>query len=355
METRRFDMQAGTAAGDWRDAAVEARDARAAGQFVLGVVTTGIYCRPGCPARTPRPENRRYFPDCDAAEEAGYRACKRCRPRDVADNPVTRACRFIEASVTLPTLDAMAAAAGLSPFHFHRAFKAATGVTPRAWAVARRAERLQAALAEGQTVTTAIHGAGYATAGRAYAEAPARLGMAPRKVRARGAGERIRAAVAMTSLGALLVAATDMGVVRIAFGDEGVLIETLRRDYAAAEIETADPAFRQTVDAVVALVEKPEVASGSVLPLDVRGTAFQQQVWAALRAIPPGRTVTYAEVAAAIGRPSATRAVAGACAANELALAIPCHRVVPAAGGAGGYRWGEALKAALLRREGALQ
>jgi AraC family transcriptional regulator of adaptative response/methylated-DNA-[protein]-cysteine methyltransferase len=204
-------------------------------------------------------------------------------------------------------------------------------------------------------VTEAIHDAGYGTAGRAYAEAPARLGMAPRKVKARGAGERIRAAVALTSLGALLVAATDVGVVRIAFGDEGVLIEALRRDYAAAQIETGDPAFRRTVEAVVALVEQPELSTREALPLDVRGTAFQQQVWAALRAIPPGSTATYAEVAVAIGRPSATRAVAGACAANELALAIPCHRVVPASGGAGGYRWGEALKAALLRREGALQ
>jgi AraC family transcriptional regulator of adaptative response/methylated-DNA-[protein]-cysteine methyltransferase len=348
-------MQTGDMMDDWRDRAVETRDPRAAGRFILGVVTTGIYCRPGCPARTPNRENRRYFTSCDEAEAAGYRACLRCRPREDVDNPVARACRFIEANEVVPTLDAMAAAAGLSPFHFHRAFKAATGVTPRAWAVARRAERLQAALAGGQSVTRAIHAAGYGTAGRAYAEASARLGMAPHKVRARGAGERIRTAVAMTSLGALLVAATDLGVVRIAFGDEGVLIETLRRDYAAAEIKTDDPAFRQTVDAVVALVEQPEAAESMALPLDVRGTAFQQQVWAALRAIPRGQTATYAEVAAAIGKPTATRAVAGACAANELALAIPCHRVVPAAGGAGGYRWGEALKAALLRREGALQ
>lgn len=348
-------MQAGFEKADWRDLAVESRDARAAGRFILGVVTTGIYCRPGCPARTPNRENRRYFDSCDEAEAAGYRSCLRCHPRDVADSPVARACRFIEASEGVPTLGAMAAAAGLSSFHFHRAFKAATGVTPRAWAVARRAARLQAALAEGHSVTHAIHAAGYGTAGRAYAEAPARLGMAPRTVKARGAGERIRAAVAVTSLGALLVAATDVGVVRIAFGDEGVLIETLRRDYAAARIETEDAAFRQTVDAVVALVEQPGTGGAVELPLDVRGTAFQQQVWAALRAIPEGQTATYAEVAASIGRPSATRAVAGACAANELALAIPCHRVVPAAGGAGGYRWGNALKAALLRREGALQ
>lgn len=337
---------------DWRDIAVETRDRSAEGRFVLGVVTTGIYCRPGCPARTPLRENRRYFADCDAAETAGYRACLRCRPRDVVDDPVARACRFIQQAEELPSLEQMAAAAGLSPFHFHRAFKAATGVTPRAWASARRVERLKAALGDGSSVTDAIHGAGYGSAGRAYAEAGKRLGMAPGRVKARGAGERIRAAVALTSLGVLLVAATDVGVVRIAFGSEAELMAGLQRDFAAAEIVVGDTGFAGTVEKVVALVEEPSAARE--LPLDVRGTAFQQRVWAALRAIPTGETATYADIAAAIGKPTATRAVAGACAANELALAIPCHRVVPAAGGAGGYRWGEALKAALLRREGAL-
>ncbi len=343
---------------DWRDLAVEARDRSAEGRFFLGVVTTGIYCLPGCPARTPNRENRRYFDSADAAEAAGFRACLRCRPRELAgreaaESPVARACRFIEASEGVPTLDAMAAAAGLSPFHFHRAFKAATGVTPRAWATTRRAGRLQAALSQGQSVTRAIHQAGYGTAGRAYAEAPARLGMRPARVKARGAGEHIRAAVATTSLGLLLVAATDHGIVRIAFGGESELMQALRTDFAAAEISLGEEDFGITVRAAVALVEEPLAAQS--LPLDIRGTAFQQQVWAALRAIPPGKTATYAEIAAAIGRPKATRAVAGACAANELALAIPCHRVVPRAGGPGGYRWGETLKAALLAREGALQ
>lgn len=336
---------------DWRDIAVEARDRTAAGRFVLAVVTTGIYCRPGCPARIPLRANRRYFATCDDAEAAGYRACRRCRPRELPDDPVVRACRFVECAQTLPSLEAMAAAAGLSPFHFHRVFRAATGVTPRAWAVARRAERLQQALVSGASVTQAIHDAGYESAGRAYAEAPARLGMRAGRVRAKGEGERIRAAVAETSLGPLLVAATDRGVVRLAFGAEAELMQALRRDFAAATILTGDPDFAGTVAAAVALVEAP--AAGHGLALDIRGTAFQQQVWAALRAIPPGATATYAEIAAAIGRPKAVRAVASACARNQLALAVPCHRVVPAAGGTGGYRWGAARKAKLLQREGA--
>lgn len=338
---------------DWRDLAVEARDRAADGRFVFGVVTTGVYCRPSCPARTSRRENRRYFGSADEAEAAGYRACLKCRPRELAHDPVARACRLIECSPTLPSLKAMAAAAGLSPFHFHRAFKAATGVTPRAWAVARRAERLQSALIAGASVTEAIHGAGYESAGPAYAEAPKRLGMRAGRVKARGAGERIRTGLAMTSLGLLLVAATDQGVVRIAFGEERELMQALRQDFAAAAFDSGDAAFSGTVAAAVALVEEP--SAGHHLALDIRGTAFQVRVWTALRAIPAGKTATYAEVAASIGRPTAARAVAGACAANSLALAVPCHRVVPAAGGTGGYRWGEQLKQALLRREGALQ
>lgn len=334
---------------DWRDLAVEARDRAADGRVWFGVVTTGIYCRPSCPARTARRENRRWFTSPDAAEAAGYRACLKCRPREIGGDPVARACRLIEQAETMPSLEDMAAAAGLSPFHFHRRFKAETGVTPRAWAAAARAARLQAGLTAGSSVTQAIHGAGYESAGRAYAEAGERLGMAPRRVRAKGLGERIRAAVAMTSLGCLLVAATDVGVVRIAFGSEAELMDGLRRDFARAEIVTGDAAFGATVSAVVTLVEEPARAGN--LPLDIRGTAFQQRVWAALRGIPAGVTATYAEIAEAIGAPKAVRAVAGACAANDLLLAIPCHRVVPAAGGTGGYRGGADRKAALLARE----
>lgn len=335
--------------GDWRDLAVEARDRTADGRFLFGVVTTGIYCRPSCAARTALRENRRYFESAGAAEAAGYRACLKCRPGAVAADPVAQACHFIEAAETLPPLDAIAAAAGLSPHHFHRRFKAETGVTPRAWAAARRAERLATALGEGQGVTRAIHGAGYESARAAYAESGARLGMQPGAVARKGAGTRIRAAIAMTSLGALLVAATDLGVVRIAFGGQTELMQALRHDFAAAEIVEDDPGFGQTVSAVVALVEEPR--AGQALPLDIRGTAFQRRVWDALQRIPAGATATYGEIATMIGQPSAVRAVAGACAANELALAIPCHRVVPAAGGTGGYRWGPERKEALLRRE----
>lgn len=335
--------------GDWRDVAVEARDRRADGQFLFGVVTTGVFCRPSCSARAALRENRRYFESADAAEAAGFRACLKCRPRDLPDDPIAKACRFIEAAESLPPLADIARAAGLSPHHFHRRFKAETGVTPRAWAAGCRAERLAAALGEGQGVTRAIHGAGYESARAAYAEAQVRLGMEPRRVARQGAGTRIRAAVAMTSLGALLVAATDVGVVRIAFGEEGELMRALQSDFARAEIEVGDAEFGATVSSIVAMVDEAKPAGQ--LPLDIRGTAFQQQVWEALRRIPAGATATYAEVAAMIGKPKAVRAVAGACAANSLALAIPCHRVVPASGGTGGYRWGGARKAALLRRE----
>lgn len=334
---------------DWRDLAVEARDRTADGRFLFGVVTTGVYCRPSCPARTALRENRRYFASADEAEAAGFRPCLKCRPRTAWDDPIARACRFIESAESLPPLEEVAAAAGLSPHHFHRRFKAETGVTPRAWAAARRAERLAAALGRGESVTQAIHGAGYESARSAYAESGPRLGMAPRRVAKKGAGTRILAAVAMTSLGALLVAATDVGVVRIAFGQETELMNGLKRDFAEAEIVLGDAGFGRTVSIVVAMVEEP--GKGQTLPLDIRGTAFQRRVWEALRRIPAGATATYGEIAAAIGKPTAVRAVAGACAANELALAIPCHRVVPAAGGTGGYRWGPERKETLLSRE----
>lgn len=337
---------------DWRDLAVEARDRTADGRFFFGVVTTGIYCRPSCPARTALRDNRRYFASTGQAERAGFRACLKCRPRDLLADPIARACRFLETAEGVPSLHELAAVAGLSPHHFHRRFKAETGVTPRAFAAALRAGKLAASLGKGQSVTDAIHGAGYESARSAYAESAARLGMQPSRVGKKGAGSRIQATVAITSLGALLVAATDLGLVRIAFGQEAELMAQLAEDYSAAEILTGDDRFATTVATVVAMVEEAKPAPN--LPLDIRGTAFQQQVWEALRRIPAGETATYGEIAAWIGKPKAVRAVASACAANEIALAIPCHRVVPAAGGAGGYRWGEARKEILLRREGLL-
>jgi len=348
---------------DARWAAVVARDRAADGAFVLGVRTTGIYCRPSCPARRPRRENVAFFADPAAARAAGFRACLRCEPdaepeRRIAAQAVTAAARLIEAAVAeeapAPSLAALAARAGYAPHHFHRLFKRATGVTPRAYANALRARRGEAGLAAGDSVTATIHAAGFGSASRFYAEAGARLGMAPSARRDGGRGETIRHAAAETSLGRVLVAATERGVCAIQFGDGDAGLEAwLRRRFPNARIEPADAAFADTLAQVVALIERPGADAG--LPLDLRGTAFQERVWRALRAIPPGRTASYAEIAEAVGRPGAARGVATACAANAVAVAVPCHRVIHADGSISGYRWGVARKAALLEREGALR
>ncbi len=344
---------------DARWAAVVARDLAADGTFVLGVKTTGIYCRPTCPARRPKRENVAFYPDPAAARAAGFRACKRCEPdaepeRRLMAQAVTAAARLIEAAVAdeapAPTLEALAARAGYAPHHFHRMFKRATGVTPRTYANALRAKRADAALAAGDSVTETIHAAGYGSASRFYAEAGARLGMAPAVRRDGGRGETIRHASAETSLGRVLVAATDRGVCAITFGEDDAAHEAwLRRRFPKAAIASADAAFAETLAAVVDLVERPGAGAG--LPLDLRGTAFQERVWRALQAIPVGSTASYAEIAAAIGRPGAARGVATACAANAVAIAVPCHRVVHKDGTISGYRWGVARKAELLARE----
>ncbi len=344
---------------DARWAAVVARDLAADGTFVLGVRTTGIYCRPTCPARRPKRENVAFYPDPAAARAAGLRACLRCEPnaepeRRLMAQAVTAAARLIEAAVDdeapSPTLATLAARAGYAPHHFHRMFKRATGVTPRAYANALRARRADAGLAAGDSVTETIHAAGYGSASRFYAEAGARLGMAPAVRRDGGRGETIRHASAETSLGRVLVAATDKGVCAIQFGDADASLEAwLRRRFPNAAIEPAGAAFEGTLVAVVALIERPGTGHG--LPLDLRGTAFQEQVWRALRAIPAGATASYAEVAAAIGKPAAARAVAAACAANAVGVAVPCHRVIHSDGSMSGYRWGVERKAALLARE----
>ncbi len=336
--------------------AVTRRDARADGVFWFAVLTTGVYCRPSCPARRARRENVRFFERPEAAEAAGYRPCKRCRPEGAAPSrveAVARACRLIETAPTPPDLAALAEAAGLSRHHFHRVFKAVTGVTPKAYADGHRAGRVRDKLAAGRPVTEALFDAGYGSSGRFYAEANDQLGMAPSAFRDGGRGVTLRFAVGQTALGAILVAATDRGVCDIRLGeDPDALVTAIQARFPEARLVGADPEFEQWMARVVGLVDAPEDASG--LPLDIQGTAFQQRVWQALRAIPPGRTFSYAEIAAAIGRPTAARAVATACAANTLALAIPCHRVVRADGGLGGYRWGVARKRALLEREGAL-
>jgi AraC family transcriptional regulator of adaptative response/methylated-DNA-[protein]-cysteine methyltransferase len=339
--------------GCW--AAVVARDPAADGRFVYAVRTTGVYCRPGCGARTPRRENVSFHATPAAAREAGFRPCLRCRPDDPPRSvhhaeAVARACRFIEAAEEPPALAALAEVAGLSPFHFHRVFRGLTGVTPKAYAEAVRAERLAAALPGAGSVTEAAYAAGYGTAGRFYAAAGPRLGMTPGAVRRGGAGAAIRFSVAACAFGVVLVAATERGLCAILLGDDpDALARDLRARFPRADIAGAEAGFAARVAEVVAFVEAPRL--GLALPLDIGGTAFQQRVWAALRAIPPGRTATYGEIAKGIGQPAAVRAVALACAANAHAVAIPCHRVVRADGSLSGYRWGVARKAELLARE----
>ncbi|GJD48391.1 Bifunctional transcriptional activator/DNA repair enzyme Ada [Methylobacterium crusticola] len=341
-----------------RFAALARRDREADGTFVYAVRTTGVYCRPSCPARPARRENVSFHPTCAAAEAAGFRPCRRCRPNEPALEErqaaaVARACRLIEEAETLPALEALARAAGMSPFHFHRVFRRIAGVTPKAYADAHRAGRLATGLREAGTVTEAIYEAGYATASRFYASSNGRLGMTPTAYRDGGRGAAIRFAVGACSLGAILVAATDRGVCAILLGDDpDALVRDLQDRFPRAELTGGDAAFEATVAQAVGLVEAP--GEGRIaLPLDIGGTAFQQRVWQALRAIPPGATATYAQIARAIGAPSSARAVALACGANPLAVAIPCHRVVRQDGALSGYRWGVARKRALLTREGA--
>lgn len=337
----------------WRQ--VQARDASADGEFFYSVATTGVYCRPSCAARPANPKNVGFHLTTADAEAAGFRPCKRCKPdqppkaeRDAA--LIARVCRMIEAAEEPPALEVLARAAGLSPHHFHRLFKAVTGVTPKAYADAHRAMRLREGLETAGTVTEAIYDAGFNSAGRFYEASDALLGMTPRAYRAGGAGAEIRFAVGECSLGSILVARSDKGVCAILMDDDpDALVRDLQDRFPKARLVGGDADFEQLVARVVGLVEQPGV--GLDLPLDVRGTAFQQRVWQALRDIPAGTTATYREIAEKIGQPRAVRAVAGACAANALAIAIPCHRVVRNDGSLSGYRWGVERKQALIARE----
>jgi AraC family transcriptional regulator of adaptative response/methylated-DNA-[protein]-cysteine methyltransferase len=343
------------ATDEQRWSAVVHRDAAADGAFYYAVRTTGVYCRPTCPSRPARRENVSFHLTCAAAEQAGFRACRRCRPNEAGlaaqrAAMVEAACRQIENAEQPLSLDALAHAAGLSRFHFHRLFKTVTGVTPKQYADAHRAHRLRAALPEGGSVTQAIFDAGFNSSGRFYARSSQWLGMTPGRFRSGGDNERIRFAVEKCSLGLVLVAATDIGVCAILFGERREpLLEDLKRRFPKARLVPGEPDFEQSVAKVVSLVEAPR--AGIDLPFDVRGTAFQQRVWQALRAIPPGATASYAEIARRIGTPRAVRAVAQACAANPVAVAIPCHRAVRNDGGLAGYRWGLERKQALLERE----
>ena len=340
---------------DDRWAAVLGRDGRADGRFYYSVRTTGVYCRPTCAARPARRENVRFHLTCDDAERAGFRPCKRCRPNEPAlaerhAVAVAKACRVIQAAEDMPNLDALAGAAGMSRFHFHRVFKAITGVTPNAYAAAHRAQRVRDELSRSVTVTEAIYGAGFNSNGRFYATSSEVLGMTPTVFRSGGPGASIRFAVGECSLGSILVAATDKGVCAILFGDDpDGLVHDLQDRFPKAKLIGGDELFEQLVAKVVGFVETPTL--GVDLPLDVRGTAFQRRVWQALRAIPMGSTASYTDIAKRIGSPRAVRAVAQACASNAIAVAIPCHRVVRSDGGLSGYRWGVKRKRMLLERE----
>jgi AraC family transcriptional regulator, regulatory protein of adaptative response / methylated-DNA-[protein]-cysteine methyltransferase len=340
---------------DPRWSAVVARDRAQDGKFFYCVKTTGVYCRPSCGSRRANPGNVAFHATAADAQAAGFRPCKRCRPDQQPLETqhaakVARACRMIESAEQAPTLGMLAKESGVSAYHFHRLFKAVTGVTPKEYANAHRAHKVQRSLARGTSVTEAIFDAGFNSNSRFYEQADAMLGMAPSRYRRRGADEEIRFAVGQSSLGAILVAASGKGVCAISMGDDpGRLVRDLQDRFSNAKLMGADREFEALVARVVAVVEAPGL--GSQLPLDVRGTAFQRRVWKALRQIPCGSTASYAAIARKIGAPRSVRAVAQACAANPVAVAIPCHRVVRTDGALSGYRWGIERKRALLSRE----
>jgi len=336
-------------------AAVEARDAAADGAFFYGAVTTGVFCRPGCPSRRPLRANTVFFETIAAAEAAGLRACKRCRPADPSPASrhlaaVEKACALLRASETMPTLAQFASAAAISRYHFHRVFKQVTGATPRDYARTHRLGRFAQQLDAGETVAQAIYAAGFGSSSRAYEAAPAALGMTPAARRKGGEGETIRFATVTTPIGWALIAATERGVCLTALGDDRERLRAMvRARFPAAELVDEDPRLTNWAERIVHFITAPSRSLD--LPLDIRGTAFQARVWRALQKIPLGHTATYSEIARALGQPKAVRAVARACAANDLALLVPCHRVIREDGDLAGYRWGVERKRELLERE----
>ena len=340
---------------DRRWASIVARDKTADGSFWYSVATTGVFCRPSCPSRLANPKNVRFFESVAAAEAAGFRACRRCNPDgmsiEAANNAiVAKACKLIDEAVEPLSLAQIAESVELSAHYFHRLFKQATGLTPKAYAAAGRAARVREGLTKAATVTEAFHDAGYGSNGRFYEASTSVLGMSPTHYRAGGVQEVLTFAVGQCSLGSILVASSAKGVAAILLGDEPEsLVRELEDRFPRARLIGGDKAYEQLVAQVVGLVEAP--AHGLDLPLDVRGTAFQQRVWLALREIPAGTTETYSSIAEKIGAPSSVRAVAAACAANAHAVAIPCHRVVRRDGDVSGYRWGVERKRELIERE----
>ena len=343
---------------DPRWARIVSRDKSADGLLWYSVATTGVYCRPSCPSRTANPKNVQLHDSLASARATGFRPCKRCNPEGLSTDCenaaiVARACRMIEESEEEPSLSELAKVVNRSSSYFHRVFKATTGLTPKGYAIAHRAKRVRQCLNSGMSVTGAIYDAGFNSSGRFYETSTDMLGMTPTQYMKGGANEEIRFAVGEASLGAILVASSRKGVAAILLGDDpDELVRDLQDRFPKAKLIGADREYEALVAHVVGFVEMPKF--GLDLPLDVRGTAFQQRVWQALQEIPVGRTVSYAEIARRIGAPKAVRAVAGACAKNNLAIAIPCHRVVKNDGAISGYAWGVERKRALLDREAQL-
>ena len=344
-----------TETADSRWDAVLARDARKDGQFVFAVASTGVYCRPSCAARRPRRENVQFFARPEAAERAGFRACLRCRPKAVSGNrevdAVKAICRFIEQHLDEPlTLDRLGKEFHQSPFHLQRRFKAALGVTPREYADSCRLRTLKRNLQAGDSVTRAMYDAGYGSSSRLYERTASQLGMTPDKYRRGAIAATIRYHLADSPLGRMLIAATDLGICSIQFASsDGELLEGLKREFPFAARKSDEGGLQSWVSALLRHMRGKDLDSS--LPLDIRATAFQRRVWAYLQSIPFGKTKSYSEVARAIGRPKACRAVARACATNPVAVAIPCHRVVREDGSMGGYRWGLERKKTLLAME----
>ena len=344
-----------SAAADPRWQAILNRNPEFDGRFYYSVATTGIYCRPSCGSRRANPKNVAFHESAAAAEQAGFRACKRCKPdqASLAERNtalITDACRLIETAESPPTLDDLAGRCNTSPYHFHRLFKSITGLTPRQYASANRERRVRERLTDGTSVTDAIYDAGYNSNSRFYENANQVLGMTPTEFRAGGSNAAIRFAVGECSLGSILVACSERGVCAILIGeDPDALARELQDQFPQAVLLGGDEKFEALVARVVGFVDAPSI--GLDLPLDVRGTAFQRRVWEALRNIPCGETASYSDIAARIGAPKSARAVAQACAANVLAVAIPCHRVVRSDGALSGYRWGVERKRVLLEQE----
>ena len=336
-------------------AAVKSRDIDKADSFIYAVKTTGIYCRPGCSSRLPKRYNVEFYSSASDAEQAGYRPCKRCSPdstpmAEVKASLITAACRRIDSSPLQPSLAELAAEANMSPGHFHRLFKKLTGITPKEYASMKQSDRFLEALDDGSSVTNAVYQAGYSGPGRAYDQVKTRLSMKPSDYGKGAPGITIRYALAECFLGWTLVAATDRGICAVMFGDNpSVLPGLIRERFPEADLLESSEDENKTIKKAIAEIDSP--SDNFNLPLDIIGTAFQKRVWKALLEVPPGETAGYGDIAERIGRPKAVRAVAGACAANKIALFIPCHRIIRRDGGLGGYRWGLERKRIILERE----